>query len=270
MSVDELGQAAARAARSTTASIDHEAMLRRLHHRRRGQRIASITAGAAVFAVVLAGVVEVARPAATPAASRPAPTAGASPDYRCNNVTIFCVGANRLLIALDVPVTVTLSESFLGITRLGDASFESYRTGIDHAGVTVTENAVPVRNDASWSRDPAAGTTAAAMSSWLAKRPFLIGAKVTPTTVDGRPAWRVSAALKPGAPLRAVKLLEGAVAPTFTDRHNTTMGYNQTLLGEYTLLDIPGAGVTVLWSWALDLPRTQLAGNRPFIDGLRW
>jgi hypothetical protein len=48
------------------------------------------------------------------------------------------------------------------------------------------------------------------------------------------------------------------------------MGYNRTLLGEYTLLDIPGAGVTVLWSWALDLPRTQLAGNRPFIDGLSW
>ncbi|MFL6098515.1 MAG: hypothetical protein ACJ71T_01000 [Actinomycetales bacterium] len=270
MRVDELGHAAAGAARSATATIDSEMMLRRLHHRRRRQQTLSITAAVAVSAVLLAGVVEVARPADTPAASRPAPTATSALDDPCNEVTILCVGANRFRISLTVPVTVTLPENFEGIARQNDSSFESYRTDVHNAGVSVLENAVPVRNDASWSRDPSAGTTAAAMANWLSKRPFLTDVNLAPITVDGRPAWRVSAALKPRAPLRAAKLEEGAVAPTFTDGHNATMGYNATLRGEYILLDIPGAGVTVLWSWTLGPPRTQLAGNRPFIDALHW
>src|SRR5436190_6854579 len=103
MRVDELGHAAARAARSTTATIDSEMMLRRLHHRRRGQQILSITAAIAVSAVILAGVVEVARPAATPPANRPAPTATSAVDDPCNNVTILCVGANQFRISLTVP-----------------------------------------------------------------------------------------------------------------------------------------------------------------------
>jgi hypothetical protein len=277
MSVDELGRAAASAARVTTATVDPELMLRRLHRRSRRRQIASITAATAVFAVVLAGVVVLARPTAAPPTSPPTPrpsastpTASASTDSRCNNDTIICVGANRLRISLTVPVTVALPENFDDIVRLGDTSFESYQTDIDSAGVTVMENAVPVQNTDGWSRDPSGGTTAATMAHWLAKRPFLTGAKVTATTVDGRPAWRVSAVLKPRAALRAVKLTEGAVAPTFTDGHETTMGYNSTLAGEYTLLDIPGAGVTVLWSWTLDVPRSRLAGNRAFIDGLHW
>jgi hypothetical protein len=199
----------------------------------------------------------------------------ASIDSPCNNFTIFCVGPDRFRIAMPVPATVTLPDNFGDISRMDESAFEAYRSDVNSAGVSVLENAVPVRNDASWTRDPAAGTTAVEMANWLAARPFLTGAKVTATTVDGRPAWRVVAALKPGAPLRADKLTEGRVAPTFIDVHTTavggtTMGYNRTLLGEYTLLDIPGAGVTVLWSWALDLPRTQLAGNQRLIDSLQW
>jgi hypothetical protein len=270
MSVDELGRAAASAARGAAATVDAELMLHRLHRRHRGRQIASITAAAAVFAVVLAGVVEVARPAAGPPATRPSPTVSGSTDSPCNNVTIFCVGTDQRRIVLPVPITVTLPDSFDEVVRLGDNSFESYRTNIDAAGVTVMENAVPVRNDASWTRDPHGGTTAMDMANWLGKRPFLMEARVVATTVDGRPAWRVTASLKPAAPLRAVKLQEGAVAPTFTDGGETTMAYNRTLSGEYTLLDIPGAGVTVVWSWALHAPRSQLAGNRSFIDGLRW
>jgi hypothetical protein len=275
MSVDELGRAAATAARGAAATVDPEVMLGRLHRQHRARQIASIAATAAVFAVVVAGVVQMARPAATPPASRPTPTVSASVDSPCNGFTIRCVGADQFLISLPVPATVTIPDTFADIVRLSATSFEAYRANVDSAGVTVLENAVPVRNDASWARDPAAGTTAVEMANWLAARPFLMGAKVTATTVDGRPAWRVVAALKPGAPLRAVKLTEGRVAPTFADAHTTevggtTMGYNRTLLGEYTLLDIPGAGVTVLWSWVLDLPRTQLAGNQRLIDGLQW
>lgn len=275
MSVDELGRAAGRAARAA-GTPDPELMLRRLHRQHRGRQIASVTAAAAVFAVLLAGVVEVARPPAPPPASRPTPTASASTDSACNNTTIFCVGAGQLRVVLPVPATVTLPENFTDVVRLGDNSFEAYQIDVRFAGVTVLENAVPVRNDDSWSRDPRAGTTASAMAHWLATRPFLTGAEVSATMVDGRTAWRVTGALKAGAALRAVKPGEGAVAPTFIEFHaagaynHTTMGYNGTLSGDYTLLDVPGAGVTVLWSWVLGVPRTQLAANRAFIDELHW
>ncbi|MDP9241489.1 MAG: hypothetical protein M3O55_12780 [Actinomycetota bacterium] len=147
------------------------------------------------------------------------------------------------------------------------------RRGVE-SGVSVLENARAVRNDASWSRDPAAGTTAFSMATWLSNRPFLAGAKVTRTMVDGRPAWRVSAGLKPGAQLAVVKLGEGDVAPTFTednkttDSNRTTMAYNRTLTGDYTLVDVPGAGVTVIWSWTVGHPRATLAGNQAFVNGL--
>jgi hypothetical protein len=270
MSVDELGQAAARGVRGAAATIDPDVMLRRLQQHRRRRQVASMVAVAVSCAVVLAGIVELARPEAKPVASRPRPSATAPIDDRCNNVTIVCLGGNTFRVAVTVPVTVTLPANFGDLIRFGETSFESYRTDLDSSGVTVMEDAVPVRNDASWSRDPSAGDSAAAMATWLSKRPFLSGATLTPTTVDGRPAWRVSAVLKPHAPLRAVKLQEGAVAPTFTNGNVTTMGYSRSLRGDYTLLDVPGAGVTVVWSWTLAPRSTPLGDNRPFIDGLRW
>jgi hypothetical protein len=151
---------------------------------------------------------------------------------------------------------------------------ESHRTDVDRTGVTVLEDARAVRYDSSWAADPSAGHTAESMAGWLSQRPFLTGAKVTPTTVDGRRAWTVSAQLAPGARLPAEKLAEGAVAPTFTEGLPSanilriTMGYHRNLTGDYTLVDVPGAGVTVIWSWAHRQPRAHLAANQPFIDGL--
>lgn len=276
MTVDELGQAAATAARRDAASLDPDLMLRRLHRKRHRQQVASFAGVAVVLTMVGIGVTEVVRLAnPTPPAS-PAPTVTAPVDERCNNDTIRCVGEGQMRISLRVPVTLTVPVTFGDVAVLSGTSVESYRTDVQSSGVTVLEDAIPVRNDDTWTRDPTAGTTAASMATWLSKRPFLTGAKVTPTTVGGRPAWRVSAGLKRNAPLRAEKEAEGAVAPTFTAGRTTmglfgtTMGYNRTLLGEYTLLDIPGAGVTVVWSWTLNGPTDQLNGNRVFVAGLRW
>jgi hypothetical protein len=46
------------------------------------------------------------------------------------------------------------------------------------------------------------------------------------------------------------------------------MGYRANLTGQYTLLDVPGAGVTVIWSWTLNHDDHALAGNQAGIDGL--
>ena len=45
-------------------------------------------------------------------------------------------------------------------------------------------------------------------------------------------------------------------------------GYRPNLTGQYTLLDVPGAGVTVIWSWTLNHGNQVLAANQAFIDGL--
>jgi surface antigen len=45
-------------------------------------------------------------------------------------------------------------------------------------------------------------------------------------------------------------------------------GYNNALLGEYTLLDVPGGGVTVIWSWNDSHNGQALAGNQAYVDGL--
>ncbi|MDQ1605078.1 MAG: hypothetical protein QOE01_2923 [Actinomycetota bacterium] len=100
------------------------------------------------------------------------------------------------------------------------------------------------------------------MAVWLRGRPFLRNATLTRTTVDGRPAWRVSAQLLP-----ATKAGLDNVAPTFKGRSGTE-GYNRALTGDYTLVQLPHAGVTVIWSWAFEHSRARLAGNQAYIDGL--
>jgi hypothetical protein len=85
--------------------------------------------------------------------------------------------------------------------------------------------------------------------------------------VGGRPAWHVTGDLKPGAALPAPKAT-GNVAPTFGRAYSDSMGYRPGLTGQYTLLDVPGAGVTVIWSWTVDHRDRVLAANQAFINGL--
>ena len=137
-----------------------------------------------------------------------------------------CLGGTRYKVTdMPVPVTVNLPANFRGeFNKLGAATLEDYRSDLDQTGVTVFENAVPVRNDASWTRDPAAGTTAHSMATWLSQRPFLTNTTLTATTVGGRQAWLVTGDLKSGVPLLSVK--DGnAAAPTFSG-DNATAAYS--------------------------------------------
>ncbi len=107
------------------------------------------------------------------------------------------------------------------------------------------------------------------MAIWLRDRPFLADATMTRTTVGGREAWRVSATLKPDAQLQAVKAGAGsAVAPTFVGSGSTSAAYGDRLNGDYTLVDVPGAGVTVIWSWTQLPDLDVLKDNQAYVDGL--
>jgi len=271
MSIDDLGRAAATdVRRKATQEIDPTKMLKQL---RRKQRNRSVATAVAVVGVVAAGTILVANGAlpghhqSGNTASRPSPSPTISGP--CHNALVTCLGGNKYLVALTVPVTVTLPANFQGaFAQSGNASgvFEDYRTDNANAGITVMENATPVKYDASWSQDPTAGNTAASIATWLSKRPFLSHTSLTRTNVGGRAAWRVSSDLKPGAALPAEKNGTGPVAPTFTDTPYNTAGYRPGLTGQYTLLDVPGAGVTVIWSWSNS--SQGLISNQAYIDGL--
>jgi hypothetical protein len=256
VNIDELARSAATAARSIAAdSIDSTAMLARLHRTRRNRSVASIVT-IVVIAVAAAIGALVAR---TSGGDNSAPAVSAH--------TRPCARAACHHVVLTVPVTFTLPRNFQpGFEQQSLDGVEVYRADVETTGVSVAENAIPVRDDYSWARDPAAGTTAKSVAIWLSKRPFLQHTAVIATQVGGLPAWRVSGQLKPGARLRAHKNYE-PVAPTFIDGA-AQMAYSPSLLGEYTLVDVPGAGITVIWSWSLNHGQKALAGNQAFIDTL--
>jgi hypothetical protein len=138
-------------------------------------------------------------------------------------------------------------------------------------GVTVIENAMPVRNDDSWQRDAGAGTTAADMAQWLANRPFLCDSRVTTRQVGGRTAWLVEGALRSHAILSAAKNPDLMVAPTFSGSAtvgNFTAGVAPDLPGEFTLVDQPGGGVTVIWSWSYHGTPSLLTRNRAMVTAI--
>lgn len=271
MSIDDLARAAASDARRTASrEVDLTASLARLHRTRRRRNVSSVAGVVvAVLAVVLGGGALLSQRAGTTQVTPPGasqqPSGTGSGCY--DDPAITCVGSGRFRVALPVPMTVTLPVNFQQhLSLLNTSTVEAYRSDIGSTGVTVFENAVPVRYDASWTADPAAGTSAQAMATWLSKRPFLANARVTPTTVGGRKAWRVSGDLRPDVTLPASKDGEPA-APTFLDG-DATAAYSRTIIGEYTLLDLPGAGVTVIWSWAVDHASQVLADNQSLVDGL--
>lgn len=245
-------------------------MLEELHRTRRTRVIGAVAVAASLVAVSVVGTALL---VGTPSASHDAtpgqsvtPTAPAG-EGPCADAVVTCLEDGRYRVALDIPVTVALPPDFRGdFATFGPSTVEDYRSDVDNTGVTVFENATPAKNRSTWTADPAAGTTARSMATWLVHRPFLSDASMEHVTVGGLHGWRVVAQLRDGARLRAVK---GGldVAPAFVG-HTGNAGYGTDLKGDYTLVDVPGAGVTVIWSWTLQPDRQVLDGNQRFVDGL--
>ena len=271
MSIDELGRAAATNVRRNAAmTINTTCMLDRLHRRRRRRAAASVIAVLAATAAIISGGMVISHDEAGKRDNKPASPSTRSLTGMCANPDVRCIGVDRFrFVGLPVPLTVNVPATFGRAFSLGTGSIDGYRSDITTTGVSVSEMARPVRYDNSWTRDPAAGVTAASIARWLSQRPFLIHTSLTRTTVGGLPAWRVAGDLKPGAALPAAKE-GGDIAPTFAfgTGYDSSWGYRANLTGAYTVLDLPGAGVAVIWSWTLNHSDQALAGNQAFIDGL--
>jgi len=269
MNVDELGRAAAAEARRAAADgVDSVRMLDQLHRRSRNRTAGAIAAAAAILVAIVVSAVVLHDKPSTRVAGRPT-LVTSPPAQGCGGPLVHCPNPGTFVVSLPAPLTVRTPANFeQGVKPCGTAGVEAFRNDSDGTGVTVIERAVPVRYDRSWSRDPAAGTTAASMAQWLAARPFLIRTSVKPVTLDGISGWQVSADLKPGARVPAPKGF-GPVAPTFAIE-GCTAGYRSNLSGNYTLLDVPGGGVTVIWSWTIEPNHSLIAGNQAFIAALRF
>jgi hypothetical protein len=282
MSFDTRARSAAEAASVSVRGVNPMTGLAELQRVDRSRRRGGAALAVGVLAAVVAGGAWFASSqlkAAAPTTPVPGATAShvSTAKPPCDLPLITCLGGNRYRVALVVPVTVTLPSTFQGAWIVATSSLEDYRNDVpDGTGVSILEGMAPARDDASWTRDPTAGTTAASVARWLSERPFLRDTTLQQTTVGGRPAWRVTGQLKPGAALPAQKNGTGQIAPTFTgggpdtpaNRGYGGPGYAPNLTGDYTLLDLPGAGLTVIWSWSTNPQHPALAGNQAYIDGL--
>ena len=254
-------------------------MLRRLHETRRRRNLAA-AGSAGLVTILLVAVTALGTalrgdalstppqgpgtPTASPAGRRlGAPPRGlrggtASPV----SATDACGSTCQSRFVLEVP------ESFLGRMQLwGATAVEDYRTDVGTVGVTILEQARPVRYDDSWETDRTAGTTARSVARWLADRPFFSGAVASRITVGGLPSWRVAPTVRGGARMPVIK--GEAAAPTFAG-DEVSIGSSPTLDGEYVVLDVPGAGLTVIWTWSYSRGPAVLAESRSYVDALRF
>lgn len=266
MSLDELARAAAADLRqSTSRSLDPDDMLQRLH-RARSRRAAAALAGlVAVVAVVVlvGGAVAVGDRADAPPAETRHKVVRLPSDV-CDQAAVTCLGGRVVRVRLATPLTVRIPDTFQPQVVVSPRVAEFYRADVFTTGVTVVQRAVPMRYDASWERDVTAGTTAKSMAEWLAGRSFLTDTSLTRRSAGGRTAWEVTGSYRSGAELPALK--DGVkVAPTFSGGH-AKMAYAPNLAGSYTLVDQPGGGVTVIWSWVSGSAPPDLPGNQVMVD----
>jgi hypothetical protein len=265
MSIDELGRtAAADARRKATQEVDPKMMLQQLHRTHRNRNLVAV--GVAVAAVAVGATLLVRSDVLSADNQQPGVHAPSPAPFCPDGAT--CLGGNRYRVALPVPVTISLPSNFRNqeFNNIGTQAVENYRNDVN-AGVTVMERVEPVKPDDSITRDPSGGSTAHAMAVWLSHRPFVVGARVTSTTVDGMPGWTVSATMRPGTRATAQIGAERGV-PTFADNASRSWFGPNLTSADYTLLDLPGGGVALIWSWTLDHNPAALAGNAGYVQGL--
>ena len=277
--IDDIGRTAVDdLRRSVTEDLFPEDMLRRLHETRRRRNFAA-AGSAGLVTILLVAVTALGTglrgdALSTPPAGPGTPTASpqdddsALPREACEAARITCLGDRRVRVDLPVPVVLEVPESFLGRMQLwGATAVEDYRTDVGTVGVTILERARPVRYDDSWETDRTAGTTARSVARWLADRPFFSGAVTSRITVGGLPSWRVAPTVRGGARMPVIK--GEAAAPTFAG-DEVSIGSSPTLDGEYVVLDVPGAGLTVIWTWSYSRGPAVLAESRSYVDALRF
>jgi hypothetical protein len=237
MRLDEVAQRAVRAVQTSAGRVEPmaqwEVLEKTVVSRRRSNAVAGVLVLVLVSAVAAWGL----RTLTAPSRVEPAPRPVVG-----NTMSAGSVGLQAFHLyypSTDLFLTKDAQE--------GTGGVGFYRAD-GRAGVNIDQAAHAVKNDGHWTPDPTAGTTAEQIADWAARRPFLTDTSVTEVTVGGRPAWRVSASLRPDAPLTSPE--DVGLPPTAALLYG--LGYLPGRVQEITFVDAPGGTVAAIWSWATD------------------
>lgn len=262
MNIDEIARRAGRDLRESVHVDVHAALeeIERVAPRRRRAHVLVTVAAAASVLVLLAGAAQLLgsapRQEGAPAEQ---PTGVPSeaverPEFGCRHPLITCHGGRTYTVDLAVPMTWTLPPGF-GAPYSGggptDGSVETYRRDRS-GGVTVLQH-VSAAAEAALPRPVPDVDTAEALADWIRERPFLSSSAVRETEVAGLPAWTVDVDVRPGLPEGPAtcnsRIACYPVLFVSTGTSGWVAGAWKGMTSRYTVLDLPGSGVMVVWSW---------------------
>jgi hypothetical protein len=282
MSIDARARQAGADLRAATPT-DVDASLVSLQRTWRRRRITRAAVGSLAVAATVAAAVwgfttlhQQAGRSGQPVGPVHSPTQTGSSGF-CNQPLVTCHGGRTYTIAMRVPMTWTLPRQFQRNTGPAELMTESYWTHHGHfAYITVLEQAraarlgkahpISIDNYYGNTPGPAAGVAAnaAALARWLADRPFLQSSGVTRTTFDGHPAWTVDVRLQPNLGPGPALCDSGPCYPLIYQPagYPEVAGIWGHMESRYTVLDVPGAGTTVIWSGVFGDDPGALAENQ--------
>jgi hypothetical protein len=273
MSIDARARQAGADLRAATPT-DVDASLVSLQRTWRRRRITHAAVGSLAVAATVAAAVwgftslhQQAGRSEQPVGPVHSPTQSGSSRF-CNQPLVTCHGGRTYTIAMRVPMTWTLPRQFQRNSGVGpgELGVESYWTHQGHtAGLTVLEQVRAARLGESAEPAASVAANAAALARWLADRPFLQSSGVTGTTLDGHPAWTVDVRLQPKlgpGPAHCADMNIPCYPLTYQPHLITVAGIWGHMESRYTVLDLPGVGTTVIWSWVFGDDPGALAENQ--------
>jgi hypothetical protein len=288
MSIDERARAATDELRTATASGVHMATISEIEKASASRRRTRAALAAATAVVVLGGAwglsLDRGRAAGDPAGpgtvspSGPATRTGVPQPTRtgpfalCSFDHVTCLGGRTVRADLPAPVTVVLPVAFQ--TDMAEAHATVFEVFGDvpgeMSGVAVLEDATPSAPHDPSTPDPTGGSTAEAASRWLASRPFIQPTTPQRLVLDGLTAYRVHVVLRPGTRLVGTPKEGEPTAATFASGKDSWSAVSSSLSDTtYYLLDVPGGGLTVVWSWSFG-PATNESVRTAYVKSMRF
>lgn len=284
MSIDQVARRAGADLRTAVSrDLDVDAALAALEGtRRRRRRARFVTAGAVAAAAAAAMLAVVPLPdprATTPATPHPATA------YCLGTKFATCPATDVVQVKATVPYVVHLPKAFVGDPGVGQApewvEFYQHTPGVSgsQGGVTVLSGVGPARSTKHLG--------ARQLALWVAGQPFITPTGVEPTSVDGLPAWRVDATLRPGEPraqstwcnsidfecralLRLESIRPGTRYPWHGDNSDLETGPRRSVVGSYVFVDVPGPQTVAIWSWVAEGNTDAFGINDQLISGIRF
>jgi hypothetical protein len=270
MSVHDLARAASADLRShTVADVDAglDALLVAHDRRRRHSRFAIGLVAAAAVLVAWWGVagLDDHRTRSEPADHTPGGRGV------CADAQVTCLGNRTYRFSLDSPIRWHIPRGF-GVgsgAGVGDLLVESYWSHHgNNVGVTVMERVRTASQKTSTDPAPGVPATAAGFVGWLASRPYLHATTPRPISLDGHDGWRVRVSRRGSATGGPAMCLGDTTPCRAVTSAPIVTGMWGDLVADYVVVDLPGSGTLVAWSWATGHDTRALALNRTLIDGI--